>query len=178
MAAEEPRSEETTAETPKKKFNFKTIAIIGGFAVLQAVVVVVILYVVRGAHSTPEAAAATTAAPAEEEVVTVPVLVSDPDAKIQAVNTRSGQLTYWTLKVSLRVPAAQQDYITERLKKNEDLVKQEITTVVAGSDPIILEQEADHATLKRKIRYALNGILGKGTINEIVIPECLPSRLD
>jgi len=173
---------ETEAQVPggeKKKLNIKTILLVGAFVVLQVVLTVVIVWAFKGATGTgPHKAEAKESAEDERQFVLVPALPDDPSNKIVAVNAQRGQLVYWALKVSLRVPKGQEEDLTERLIANEALIKEKINTVVRACDPIILEQEADHATLKRQIRFALNGILGKGTIGQVVIPECIPQPVD
>ena len=159
----------------KKSKLKKLILVLGGFVVVQALVVAVAVVVIKTATSAAPAAVKAETTPAHEEMVLVSVLPKESDGKIRAVNARSGQLVYWSIKVSVRVPAAQAKEITDRLIANADLVKQEITTVVAACDPDILQQEADHATLKRQICFALNTILGKQMVSEVVIPECLPA---
>lgn len=84
----------------------------------------------------------------------------------------------WMLKVYLQVPKDQANHVAEQLKVNQNFVRQEILTIVGSCPPAILEQEADHATLKRQIRYALNKVLGKGTVNAVLISECIPAPLD
>ncbi len=180
MADGKPKDQETTEEETKqkKKLNLKTILLIGGCAVAQALIVLVALWVFKSATDTapPQAEGAEQASGIEVEEV--PVIPSEPEAKIKAVNAKSGRLVYWSLKIHLQVPKPQKDYVVKRLKQNENFIKQEITTIVAACDPVILEQEADHATLKRQIRFALNKIPGKGTVNEVLISECIPATLE
>lgn len=180
--AEEQRARETEAEESqgeKKGLNVKTMVLVGIFVVLQAVLTVVIVWAFKGATGTgPQKAEANQAVEDEPQFVIVPALPNTPSNKIVAVNAQRGQLVYWALKVSLRVPVGQEEHLKERLIANEDLIKEKINTVIRACDPTILEQEADHATLKRQIRFALNSILGKGTISEVVIPECIPQKVD
>jgi flagellar basal body-associated protein FliL len=180
--AEEPVEKKESAAAPvaeeggaKKSKLKKLILILGGFVVVQAMVVGVAVMVIKWATNPAPVQAKTETVPVHEEMVLVSVLPKENDGKIRAVNARSGQLVYWSIKVSVRVPSGQAKEITERLIANADLVKQEITTVVAACDPDILQQEADHATLKRQICFALNTILGKQMVSEVVIPECLPA---
>jgi len=182
MAEEQVEKKESAAPAPvaeeggeKKSKLKKLVLVLGGFVVVQALVVGVAVVVIKTATSPAPAVAKAETAPVHEEMVLVSVLPKESDGKIRAVNARSGQLVYWSIKVSVRVPSGQQKEITERLIANTDLVKQEITTVVAACDPDILQQEADHATLKRQICFALNTILGKQMVSEVVIPECLPA---
>ena len=173
----ETGAQETGGE--KKKRNIKTILLVGAFVVLQVVLTVVIVWAFKGATGTgPQKVEAKGSVEDEQQFVLVAALPNDPSNKIVAVNAQRGQLVYWALKVSLRVPKGQEDDLKKRLIANEDLIKEKINTVVRACDPTILEQEADHATLKRQIRFALNGILGKGTIGQVVIPECIPQPVD
>jgi flagellar basal body-associated protein FliL len=184
--ADEKQVAEATPETEgpaKRKINVKAIALIGGFVTLQAVLTLVIVWAVRGASGAgPQAvqAAPDTAdiGPAEADLVLLQALPNDSENKIVAVNAQRGRLVYWALKVSLRVPRGQEVALKERLIANEDLIRDKISTVVGKCDPVILEQEADHATLKRQIRFALNSVLGKGAVSEVVIPQCIPQMVE
>ncbi|MBN2583255.1 MAG: hypothetical protein JXL80_09310 [Planctomycetes bacterium] len=183
--AEEKQAAEETPEGEgggKKKFNLKTIILIGGFVALQAVLTVVIVWAVRGSSGagpqTVQAAEEQKTDENDDEFVLVPALPNDEENKVVAVNAQRGRLVYWALKVTLRVPRGQDETLKERLIANEDLIRDKISTVVGKCDPVILEQEADHATLKRQIRFALNSVLGKGAISEVVIPQCIPQMVE
>jgi len=177
--AEEKDVEEQTAEgeTGKKQINLKSILMIAGFAVGQIVIIFVAVWVVKSMTHTPAPIQA-------HEVVGQPDMVElalnpkDPEAKIKAVNAKSGQIVYWVLKIHLQVPKSQADYVAQRLESNQNFIKQEITTIVGACDPVLLQQEADHATLKRQIRFALSKVLGKGTVNAVLISECIPAMLE
>ena len=178
--AEEEVTTDGTAENEdaaKKKLNLKSLLMIGGWVLAQGLIVLVVLWFAKSGNSTPAPAAAAEVA-GQPEFVEVSVIPNDPDAKIKAINAKSGRLVYWMLKVHLQVPKPQLDYVTKRLEANENFVKQEISTIVSACDPVLLEQEADHATLKRQMRFALNKVLGKGTINDVLISECIPATLD
>ncbi len=58
-----------------------------------------------------------------------------------------------------------------------DIVK-EILRIVGESDPTLLEQEPDLATIKRQISFALSRLLGKGTVQQVLISECLKQNGD
>ncbi|HOI54642.1 MAG TPA: hypothetical protein PLP01_05300 [Phycisphaerae bacterium] len=183
--ADEKQAAEQTPEgegAPKKKFNVKAIVLIGGFVALQAVLTLVIVWAVRGASGAgpqpAEAAETAQTAPTADDLVVVPALPNDSENKVVAVNAQRGRLVYWALKVSLRVPKGQEETLKAQLIANEDLIRDKISTVVGKCDPVILEQEADHATLKRQIRFALSSVLGKGAVSEVVIPQCIPQVVD
>ena len=179
MAEEQQAQAETRAgKGPKKKASgVRTIMLVGVFVVLQTAIVLVVLWALKSATDTgPQRAEARQAGDETPQLVSVPALPGDPDNKIVAVNAQRGELVYWSLKVTLRVPKGQEEGLRASLIANEDLVREKINTVIRGSDPMILKREADHATLKRQIRAALNSVLGKGAIGEVVIPQCIPER--
>ncbi len=184
MADEEETTQEESPEQQGKKgkFNLKTIVIIGGTVLVQALVVLVVAWIVRGVSTgapAPQQAAAAEVEQNAEKMAILSVTPSDPDAKITAINGQDGDLKYWSIRVCVRVPEQGADALQTLLKDNEPLIRQEIQTVIRASDAVILKREADYATLKRQIRNALNKVLGKGaTIEEVVIPECIPSSMD
>jgi flagellar basal body-associated protein FliL len=165
----------------KYRGKLKSLLIIGGTVLTQALIVLVVAMVVKGVgagNPGPQTASAEQNVGDEQKMVILSVTPSDPDGKITAVNGQDGDLKYWSLTVCVRVPEQGAEALKARLLENEPLIRQEIQTVIRGSDAAILKREADHATLKRQIRNALNRILGKGAIEEVVIPECLPSGMD
>lgn len=182
--AEEKENTELAAEKSAGKtgkFKVKTLAIIGGTVVVQALIVLVVAWAVKGVGTGapgPQTVLAAESVTDEEKMTILSVTPSEPDAKILAVNGTDGDMKYWSLRVCVRVPEQGADALTAKLKANEALVRQEIQTVIRGSDANILKREADYATLKRQIRNALNKILGKGAVDEIVIPECISSSMD
>jgi len=171
---EQPSEE---GEGTKKKINLKAIVMIAGCAVGQVVLILVVLWFAKSATNTPVPIQAAEMV-GQPDMVEISITPKDPDAKIKAVNAKSGQIVYWVLKVHLQVPKAQADYVSDKLEANEHFVKQEITTIVSACDPVLLQQEADHATLKRQIRFALSKVLGKGTVNAVLISECIPAMLE
>ena len=175
-AAETPAEGEAA---PKKKLNLKALLMVGGCLAAQAVIVLVVLFFAKAANETaPQEAAAAEVPAAEPELVEISVTPNAASEKIRAINAKKGRLVYWGLKVFLQIRKADFEPVKEKLITNENFVKQEIARIVADCEPFLLEQEADHATLKRQIRFALNGVLGKGTINEVLISECIPATLD
>lgn len=179
MADEDPKATETAADdgAPKKKLNVKALMLIGGVVITQVLLVVVVVLVVKGlSGSKPEEAAATeVVAPPAPEMVEVPVTGDNPMDKIRAINAKSGRVVIWLLRVHLRVPKSQKEKVEEQLAANANTVRQAISETVGESQPFLLEREANHATLKRQIRYKLNKILGKGVVEEVVISECMPT---
>lgn len=160
----------------KKKPNLKSLILIGSWVVVQIAVVAVVLIVARMGAQGPAPAQASQKND-DAPTVELPVNLASPDAKITAMNAKSGQVNYWQLRVYLRVPADQEKYVRERIESNQEYIKQEIITLVADADPVQLETEADHATLKRQIRFALHKVLGKGIINDVIISECINQRM-
>ena len=172
----EGKEEASEEQSTKKPINVKSLLMLGGCAVLQLAIVLAAWYFVRMANEAPQQV--TAAEPADEpDVIEVSVIPKSPDEKIRAINAKEGKLVYWGLKVFLQVRKDDVDHVKDKLIANENLVKQEIARLVADCEPFLLK-EAGQPTLKRQIRFALNGILGKGTINQVLISECIPQTLD
>lgn len=179
MADEEVRGTETAADdaAPKKKMNIKALMLIGGVVMTHVLVAALVVFVARGmSGSKPEKVdAAEAVEPAVVEMVEVSATGSNPIDKIRAINAKSGRVVIWLLKVHLRVPKSQKERVETQLAANANTVRQSISETVGESQPFLLEREANHATLKRQIRYKLNKILGKGVVEEVVISECMPT---
>ena len=172
-AAEEPAAD----EKPKKKLNLKALLMVGGCLAAQAVIVMVVLYFAGAANKEPQhAAAAEPQAEEAQETVEICVTPNTPNEKIKAINSKKGSVHYWVLKVYLQVRTADFERVKTKLVANENLIKQEISRIVADCEPFLLEGEADHATLRRQIRFALAGVLGKGTVNDVLISECITAE--
>lgn len=181
MADEKKEAPEATAESeekPKRKLNLKALLMVGGCLAAQAIIVLVVLFFARAANETPQVVEAAATVSTDPEMVEISVTPKDPSEKVRAINAKKGRLVYWGLKVFLQIRKADFELVKEKLITNENYVKQEIARIVADCEPFLLEQEADHATLKRQIRFALNSVLGKGTINEVLVSECIPQNLE
>jgi flagellar basal body-associated protein FliL len=188
MAEEKPKTADAAdapaegEEKPKKKLNLKAIILVGGFLVFQVIVVLIVLMFVKSANDhgpeTAEAATTATTEPSEPELMEMSLTPATPDQRIRAINSKGGTTVFWGLRIFLQIRKADEEHVKTKLTANENLVRQEVLRIVGESDPSLLEQEADLATIKRQISFALGRLLGKGTVQQVLISECLKQNGD
>lgn len=111
----------------------------------------------------------------KKQVVEIPVVVN-----FTALNTVSGR----KLRVDVEIVAVTKSEFEERLqetfKSREALIKDRIRTIIAQSDPEKLGGGAEPGleTLRRQIKYQLDEIAGEGVIQEVLVPRCIPIRVE
>jgi flagellar basal body-associated protein FliL len=68
----------------------------------------------------------------------------------------------------------------DTIKDKEPLIQDRIRTIIAESDPEKLSggSEPGLETLRRQVKYQLDGIIGDGMIDEVLVPRCIPFRTD
>jgi flagellar basal body-associated protein FliL len=70
--------------------------------------------------------------------------------------------------------------VKDKFKDNKALIEDRIRTIIAESDPEKLGggSEPGLETLRRQVKYQLDGIVGEGVIDEVLVPRCIPFRTD
>ena len=60
------------------------------------------------------------------------------------------------------------------------MIKDRVRTIIAQNDPEKLGggSEPGLETLRRQVKHQLDGIIGEGLIDEVLIPKCIPIRSD
>jgi flagellar basal body-associated protein FliL len=170
------------AEKPKGGLLTKMPVVLGGVMVLEAVVLF------AGFHflgHKPEAAAGAEMATTEGEgekgkskgdKKTVEVQVVD----FKALNRANGRMMLYSTSIFVVTKAENEDKVKDKFKDNKALIEDRIRTIIAESDPEKLDgaSEPGLETLRRQVKYQLDGILGDGVIEEVLVPQCIPFRTD
>ena len=70
--------------------------------------------------------------------------------------------------------------VKDKFKDNKALIEDRVPTIIAESDPEKLGggSEPGLETLRRQVKYQLDGIVGEGVIEEVLVPRCIPFRTD
>lgn len=100
--------------------------------------------------------------------------------EFRAPNKLSGRTFLYDVSVYVVTTAEHEEEVRNTLKRREALIKDRIRTIVAQSDPDKLGggSEPGLETLRRQIRYQLDEIIGEGLIQEVLIPRCIPFRVE
>ena len=100
--------------------------------------------------------------------------------QFRASNKQSGRTFHYELTVFVSARAEKKDTLEPLLKSREATIQDRVRTIIAQSDPEKLGggSEPGLETLRRQIKYQLDEVLGEGQIEEVLIPRCIPFRLD
>ena len=100
--------------------------------------------------------------------------------QFRAANKQSGRTFHYELTVYVSAKSEKKDTLEPLLKAKEATIQDRIRTIIAQSDPEKLGggSEPGLETLRRQIKYQLDEVLGEGLIDEVLIPRCIPFRLD
>lgn len=107
---------------------------------------------------------------------TVEVQVVD----FKALNRANGHTILYSTSIFVVTKAELEDKVKDKFKDNKALIEDRIRTIIAESDPEKLDgaSEPGLETLRRQVKYQLDGILGDGVIEEVLVPQCIPFRTD
>jgi flagellar basal body-associated protein FliL len=110
------------------------------------------------------------------EKKTVEIQVVD----FKALNRANGRSILYSTSIFVVTKADNEDRVKESFKDNKALIEDRIRTIIAESDPEKLDgaSEPGLETLRRQVKYQLDGILGDGVIEEVLVPQCIPFRTD
>lgn len=106
--------------------------------------------------------------------------VEIPVGDYKALNRTNGRTFLYDISIYVETKAENQQKVTDAFTASKALIEDRIRTIIAESDPDKLGggSEPGLETLRRQIKYQLDRIVGDGTINEVLIPRCLPFRTD
>jgi flagellar basal body-associated protein FliL len=107
---------------------------------------------------------------------TVEVQVSD----FKALNRTNGRTFLYDVSIYVVTGAKNEERVKDKFKDNKALIEDRIRTIIAESDPEKLGggSEPGLETLRRQVKYQLDGIVGEGMIDEVLVPRCIPFRTD
>ena len=100
--------------------------------------------------------------------------------QFRAANKQSGRTFHYELTVFVSAKSEKEETLKPLLKSREATIQDRIRTIIAQSDPEKLGggSEPGLETLRRQIKYQLDEVLGEGLVDEVLIPRCIPFRLD
>jgi flagellar basal body-associated protein FliL len=98
----------------------------------------------------------------------------------RAPNKQSGRMFIYDVSVFAVVKASAADRVKQTITDQEALIEDRIRTIIAQSDPDKLGggSEPGLETLRRQIKFQLDQIVGDGSIDEVLVPRCMPFRAD
>jgi flagellar basal body-associated protein FliL len=107
---------------------------------------------------------------------TVEVQVAD----FKALNRANGRTFLYDVSIYIVTRAENEQRVKDKFKDNKALIEDRIRTIIAESDPEKLGggPEPGLETLRRQVKYQLDGIVGEGVIDEVLVPRCIPFRTD
>jgi len=98
----------------------------------------------------------------------------------KALNRANGHTILYSISIFVITKADNEDRVKNSFKDSKALIEDRIRTIIAESDPEKLDgaSEPGLETLRRQVKYQLDGILGDGVIEEVLVPQCIPFRTD
>ena len=195
-------------EQPAPKGGIKALltklpVLIGGVMVIEAAVLLVGVKMMGGGPATAGAAVVEYAVDAhgnpvlDEHGNPVPAehgeaggeghAAEDPDElaevgidSFRAPNRQNGRTYLWDVALSVRVKAGVKEQVEAKLKNSKGLVLDRMNGIIAAIDPQKLNGAVEPGleTLRRQVKYQLNQILGEGVVDEVLVPRCIPYRMD
>lgn len=191
---EEPKAEE--GKVKKSPIWTKTPVLITAIMVVEAGILLGVFKMMGGGHPKPAAADVAlvggeegahgeaghggdghggAAAPKAGKFAEVPMLAE------RFPNVVSGRRYLYDVAIVVLVKSEQKAEIETTFKEREAMIKDRVRTIIAQSDPSKLGggDEPGLETLRRQVKHQLEEIVGKeGMIQEILIPRCIPFRVD
>jgi flagellar basal body-associated protein FliL len=190
--ADDPKTKpEDGADGEKKKGGFLTSlpTIIGGVMVIEAAALFGVMKFMGGG---PDASAAALqaelhgaeghaegdghggdAAASGEDRVIVPI------ADVRAHNTRSGRQYLFDVTFFAFTDAAQSEEVKAKIEAYQPLIQDRARMLIGEADPDKLSgDDPGLSSLRRKMLHELEQILGEGAVSEVIVPSCVPFRID
>jgi flagellar basal body-associated protein FliL len=88
-------------------------------------------------------------------------------------NSQSGRQFVYDLQVVVKVSEKNKPTVTKLFEEREAEIRDQVRTIIASSDPNSLT-EPGLETLRRKISYQCEHVIGKDLLKEVLIPKCTP----
>jgi flagellar basal body-associated protein FliL len=170
------------AEKAKGGFLTKTPVLLGGVMVIEAVVLFAGFKILGSKpQAAPGAEMSTTEGDKDGkgkagDKKTTEIQVVD----FKALNRANGRSILYSISIFVVTKADHEDTVKDKFKDNKALIEDRVRTIIAESDPEKLDgaSEPGLETLRRQVKYQLDGILGDGVIDEVLVPQCIPFRTE
>jgi flagellar basal body-associated protein FliL len=178
--AEQPAAPEKVPEKSRGGILSKTPVLLGGVMLIEAAVLFAGFKFLAGGQ--PQAAAGVTLAtelaegPGGAGKRTVEINVLD----FRAPNKLSGRTFLYDVSIYVVARTQHQERVKQTIQEREALIQDRIRTIIAQSDPEKLGggSEPGLETLRRQVKYQLDEIIGEGMVEEVLVPRCIPFRVD
>ena len=100
-------------------------------------------------------------------------------AELRAHNTRSGRHYLFDVTFYAVVHAEHAEDVKAKIETYGPLIQDRGRTIIGGIDPEKLSgKEPGLETLRRKMLHELEAIVGEDAVKEVVVPRCVPFRID
>lgn len=170
----------------------KTPVLVGGAMVLEAAALFIGFKMLGGG---PDDSAAALQAELEHGAVQydshgdpIPASASHGDlagetmlsiAEVRAHNTKSGRDYIFDVTFYAMVDKVGAEATQSQIKEFQPLIQDRARTIIADLDPAKLSgSEPGLETLRRKMQHELDQILGEHAVKSVVVPRCVPFRID
>lgn len=162
----------------------KTPVLLGGAMFLEAVVLFAGFKFIGGGAKNANAADLTTVTKSTSDKEGDAADPSDT-VEIQLLDSRfpnkqSGRTFLYDVQIYLSVKKEAADHVKKILADHDALIQDRVRTIIAQSDPDKLGggSEPGLETLRRQVKYQLDELVGDGTIDDVLVPRCIPFRTD
>lgn len=161
----------------------RTPVLIAGVMVIEAAALFAV-FKLLGAGSPKATSAEVTLATGDAEhgpAAQTPTMSEIPMLSERFPNVMSGRRFLYDVAIVALVRNDNKAAVEELFRTRESMIKDRVRTIIAQSDPSKLGggDEPGLETLRRQIKHQLTEIAGReGLIEEILIPRCIPFRVD
>jgi flagellar basal body-associated protein FliL len=107
-----------------------------------------------------------------KKAIEIPVVID-----FKAPNKLSGRSIIYDVAITAATKGMYKDKVEKTFREREGLLKDRIRTIIAECETDKLA-EPGLETLRRRVKYQLDLILGDGVIDEVLVPRCIPFRSD
>ena len=155
----------------------KTIAVIAGFFVIEAIVIGA-TYWLSGSPADVTAETTTKNIQAWQSALVEEMVVED-----RFTNSSRGPTYLYECEIWIKVQRKHQNQVKDRLKSMQAQIRADVATIFKRAQPEHLS-EPTYGTIKRQIKKALDEHLGhdeedgKPIVENVLITKCIPSRLE
>jgi flagellar basal body-associated protein FliL len=106
--------------------------------------------------------------------------VEIPVVEFRAPNKQSGRTFIYDVAIFAVTKSENEPKVKGTIKARDALIKDRVRTIIAQSDPEILEGklEPNLDTLRRQVKCQLDDVIGEGLVDEVLVPRCIPFRTD
>jgi flagellar basal body-associated protein FliL len=184
--AEAPAAEKPAAKAAGGGLLTKVPILLGGVMLIEAVVLFAgFKFLSSGGPRTANGADLVDGKSASGDTTGPTTQDADAPAEInlvdfKALNRLSGRSFLYDVRIDVTTKQELADRVAQEIKDRDGLIKDRVRTIIAELDPDKLGggSEPGLETLKRQVKFQLDEMLGDGLIDEVLVPRCIPLRMD